>query len=384
MLQTGVELITGIPGSGKSFFLVERLLTWILRQKRPVFTNLPLKHRTIKKYLRIKGGEKCSNLIHDLSEARLNKFIEEFGKRQAHISNGMTEGNLSRSALVAQWESSHEDLKDWWIPAGSVICVDEAQHWYPNPALKNVVKHEPPSLMTFLTMHRHGQYLVLFATQAERQLSTTIKSLCSMRYLVKRWDKEPLAMGINLEFLGFPILRYELYQGEDDPEKTKPLDIFTRFPSLPMGQIIFRLYESFTHSGGKYEAQRAIQQERESAGLVTYMPKNNYIKKFFKFSWRWFFRICFTICIAITFYKCGSGDPNEKSTKSPTFKVIGTGSQTAYLASGDEISVGGIHLGVQLVFVNSDGVTYWSLNDVTYSVNVGEQFNMLSGRFVQD
>lgn len=385
MLQTGVELVTGIPGAGKSYFLVERLLTWILRQQRPVYTNLPLKHRVIRRYLRIKGGEACAGLIHDLTEARANKFIDKFGQRQNFIANGLTEGVYSRSELIRRWEAMQDDLDDWWIPAGSVICIDEAHHWYPNPALKNVVKVEPPALMTYLTMHRHGQYLCIFATQAERQLSTTIKSLCGTRYLVRRWDREPLFMGISMEFLGLPILRYELYQGEDDPEKTKPMDIFTRFPSLPMGQILFRLYDSFTHSGGKYEAQRAVNKERENAGLVEVMPKNNYTKKFLRWSWKWFFRFCFTFCIAIIFYRCGSGgDAASEQLKSPQFKIIGIGVDTAYLDTGDEISIGGMYKDVQLVFIRPDGSTYWSFNDATYSVNVGESFNASSGRFVQE
>ncbi|MDP6584925.1 MAG: zonular occludens toxin domain-containing protein, partial [Anaerolineales bacterium] len=232
MFSTGVDLVTGIPGSGKSFYMVERLLGWILTEKRPVYTNLPLNMRVLRKYLELKGGQECANLIYELTEDRFNSFIAAFGTRQKFIDKAIRD-NLSRSEAVKKWELENHGFLEYWIPAGSVIAIDEAHHWYPNPALKNVLKKEPPSLMTFLTMHRHGQYLLVIATQAERQLTTTIKSLCSTRFVVKRWDREPLIAGLSLEFVGFPILRYEKYQGEDDPEKTKPLDVFTRFPKLP-------------------------------------------------------------------------------------------------------------------------------------------------------
>ena len=201
MFDTGVELVTGIPGSGKSFFLVERLIKWITLHKRPVYTNLPLIHRVLRQYLRIKGGELCANLVFELTEQRLNTFLDGFSSRQVYISDALTSGT-SRSKAIADWERANPNFLDWWIPAGSILAVDEAHHWYPNPALSNVRKPEPPSLMTFLTMHRHGQYLVVFATQAERQLSTTVKSLCSTRFQVRRWDREPLMGGLSLEWLG--------------------------------------------------------------------------------------------------------------------------------------------------------------------------------------
>ena len=89
MFSTGIELVTGIPGSGKSFHMVERLVDWVLKEQRPVYTNLPLCWRVLRKYLKIKGGEHCAGLIHELTEERFNTFIHGFGLRQKKISEAI-------------------------------------------------------------------------------------------------------------------------------------------------------------------------------------------------------------------------------------------------------------------------------------------------------
>lgn len=373
MFKTGIELVTGIPGSGKSFHMVERLLDWVLKEKRPVYTNLPLVWRVLRKYLEIKGGKNSAGLIFELTEERFNKFIDGFGIRQKLIAEAISKGT-SRGKAVRDWEEANEGFEEWWIPAGSVIAIDEAHHWYPNPALSNVRKREPESLMTYLTMHRHGQYLIVIATQAERQLSTTIKSLCSTRYVVLRWDREPLIGSLSLEFIGFPVLKYELYQGEADPEKSKPLKTFTRFPKLFYYQYIFRLYESFTHSGGKREAEEAVKRKRLEAGIKEKtMPRNNYGKRIFKFFFKWCFRLFIIVFIGTLFYRCGSDKLSGTTTdKREILYVIGISGTKVYLKSGDELNLGSVYNGVELVLIDRRGIAYFEdMNGEAYAVKIG-------------
>lgn len=375
MFNTGVELVTGIPGAGKSFFLVERLLDWILIDKRPVYTNLPLRHRVLKEYLKNSAGPEHAGLIYDLKEENFQRFIEGFGSRQKFIEDALTKGT-SRTHAIKKWEKSNTGFENWWIPAGSVIIIDEAHHWYPNPALSNVRKKEPPELMTFLTMHRHGQYLINFATQAERQISTTIKSLCSTRFIVQRFDREPLALGISLEFLGFPILRYEKYQGESDPEKSKPLETFTRFPLLPWHQKIFRFYESFTHAGGKYEADNSVKEKRKIAGIKekSKVPKKNYTKRITKWFTSKTIKIIILIVICNFFYKCGKGEAVavDPAKQIVTFEIIGISPVRVYTNSG-EARVGDQINNLTLHFIDPSGTTFWRTNDdQIYIGNLGD------------
>jgi hypothetical protein len=361
--------------------MVERLLDWVLRDKRPVYTNLPLCWRVLRKYLEIKGGKECANLINELTEERFNKFIEGFGIRQKMIAEAISAGS-SRGKATRDWELLNEGFEEWWIPAGSIIAIDEAHHWYPNPALSNVRKLEPPELMTYLTMHRHGQYLIVIATQAERQLSTTIKSLCSTRYIVKRWDRQPLwEGGFSLEFIGFPILRYEEYQGEEDPEKTKPLKIFTRFPKLPYYQYIFRLYESFTHSGGRREAENAVKKQRLEAGIKDKtVPKTNFTKRTFKFLFKWMFRFFLFGFICFLGYKCGAdtAEPLADAESSKTLTVLGISNTTVYLSNKKELKLGSSENGFTLKLLDGKGVAYFEhTNGETYAVKTGIDINSI-------
>ena len=387
MLQTGIEMILGIPGSGKSFHMVERLVDWILLQKRPVYTNLPLVYRVLRKYLELKGGPECVNLIQELTEQRFNKFLGGFGIRQKYISNALAAGT-SRSQAIREFEEENNDFEEWYIPAGSVILIDEAHHWYPNPALRNVRKEEPPELMTFLTMHRHGQYLCIFATQADRQISSTIKSLAAQRFVVRRLDKEPVAMGLSFEFLNFPICQYELYYGEDDPEKTKPMRTFVRLLRLPCYQKYFRFYESFTHSGGKYEAQRAIEKARLTAGLEEKkVPKVTLHKKIFKWLFKWMVRITIIVVIAFTFYQCGYQESEEVVLKQKDiFTINGISKDTVYLTDGTEIKVGSSHKGFicNLIYPAQYAIFEDEIKGTTYYVKVSETLTTNSGRFVYD
>lgn len=383
MLTTGVELVTGIPGAGKSFFLVERLLGWVLREQRPVFTNLPLRWRVIRRYLEIKGGAQAVALIHELTEDRLNLFLEGFGRRQGFISRAL-EGGTSRAAAVSQFEASEPDLSSWWIPAGSVICADEVHHWYPNPALPNVRKREPEELMSFLTMHRHGQYLCVFATQAERQISTTVKSLCSTRFRVQRWDRQPIAGTFSLEFIGLPILRYEKFQGEDDPDAigVKPLETFTRFPSLPWYQIFFRLYESFTHSGGRHEAEHALFAARKEAGLIkekkVLMPRQKVALGVINWLLRWSKTIGLALICFYAGHRFGTIESEDVLVSAPPeFTIVGTAPGAVMLSTGDRVQVGGMAGGYQLTAVLSQlGTSVWRQGDVFRMGRLGETLSL--------
>ena len=154
-----------------------------------------------------------------------------------------------------------------WIPAVSLVVVDETQHWLPNPALKQVIKIEPPTLMSYLTMHRHLMHWVWFTTQRERQISTTIKSLVNRVWQVRQRGYDKLAWGIQFRHIGISALGYRAFRPEDNIEQDPPHEEFTTFPWLPWNQVYFRLYDSFTHAGSRRELKAGLRAARLEAGL---------------------------------------------------------------------------------------------------------------------
>lgn len=276
--QTGVELIFGIPGSGKSFVMMIRIVEVMRRLRRPVYTNLPIRWRVFRWWLRREGGERLAGLIHELTEKHLVSFMDRFEayrifredvhRRKPHWQRKQ----VRRVWLRVAGPDVTEGPKANWIPPGAVVCIDEAHHLFPNSALKNVDKREPPSLMSYLTMHRHAQHWVWITTQSETQISTTIRKLASMICSVSKRDEDKVIWGIRFKHLRIKALRYKWFLPENwsGGAPLKPEVCFRQFMYFPTAwwnQIWFRLYSSHTHLGSSSELKDGLRQARIDAGL---------------------------------------------------------------------------------------------------------------------
>src|SRR6185503_10112402 len=205
---TGVELFFGEPGSGKSFMAVQRAIRVMLEERRPVYTNLPLRWRVFRTYLRKRGGDVLARLLRPLTEEHFNRFCARAEESRLWKENAKREQpEWQRRRLQEEW-IKHAGLEICdgeganWIPAYAVVVIDEAHHWYPNPALKNVRKPEPPALMSYLTMHRHHLHWVWVLTQADRQISATFKSLVQRVWDIRNRAYDKVAWGIQFRHLG--------------------------------------------------------------------------------------------------------------------------------------------------------------------------------------
>lgn len=259
-IKTGISLITGVPGSGKSFLCVEKMLDTVRNSRRPIYTNLPLRWRVLKLWLKQKEGDDIAGLVRPITESTFNRFITRFRDRQRYLDERRHLGR--RSALNSWYEMAGPDVIDGlelnWIPAGSVIMIDEAHHWYPNPALSNVRKKEPEELMSYLTMHRHLMHRIYFVTQADRQVSSTVKSLLNDQIQVTRIDADIPLLGIEFSRFGFVAFSIKEWDGVADPDNEPPLRTSTIFPSIPCNNYVFRLYSSFTHMGSLRDLKREL------------------------------------------------------------------------------------------------------------------------------
>lgn len=270
--ETGIEIMYGRPGSGKSLFAVKRSIKVMREQRRPVYTNLPLRMRVIRQYLRVLGGEELARLIRPLTEEHFNRFIRRYAEhRRFKELQRSANPFLSRLQLRDFWlaeagpdVTSGDDAN--WIPAGSLVIIDEAHHWYPNVALKTVIKKEPPELMAYLTMHRHLQHWIWVITQADRQISTTFKALAHRVWRIHPRDDDRLAWGIRFRHLGIKALGYRAYTPEQE-EKDEPHENYTDFPWWPTNRVYFRLYDSYTHAGSRRELMEGLRAVRVEAGL---------------------------------------------------------------------------------------------------------------------
>lgn len=272
MLETGIQLYVGRPGAGKSLVMVSKLLDIVQKERRPIYTNLPLQWRVVKLFLHRRGGAALAGLIRPLTERHFRAFLDRFAAKHAYVEErrGMQALRVSRSEFDAASPPVIEGLDANWIPAGSLIVVDEAQHWFPNPALKSSAKPEPPALLSYLTMHRHMLHQVWFATQAARQVSATIKSLAIRFWEVSNMGDEAIVWGLRWRHVGITACGYRAFdpmEWGDGDDPGKPLETFVMLPNAPWNRWLFRLYSSFTHAGSPAELKAALQEARTMSGV---------------------------------------------------------------------------------------------------------------------
>lgn len=305
-LDYGVEVIYGLMGSGKSFFCVQRAVKVVQQQRRPLYTNLPMKWPTVKAYLRLKGGEDLANLFRRLDEKHWRSFLvrqhawakfrEQNAKRtpadfEPEEFDAFVKANdLDPERARAQHKLFNAQLMRWfislngphvidgpganWIPPGSIICIDECQHWHP---MTNQGKDpNRPDLLAYLTMCRHHVHWLWFVTQDPANVAVDIRRLYHYAWRVWNRGEDRLAWGIRWKHLGLKAMGYEkatpdqedAMQRRPGSDNARPTEKFTILPWLARNQVFFRLYSSHTNIASPREMARELRQFRVAAGLA--------------------------------------------------------------------------------------------------------------------
>jgi zona occludens toxin len=102
---------TGLPGSGKSYGVVEHVIVPALVEGRAVYTNIPLNELEIFKYLQTKGMNRIN--IHPFS-------IDDAKEKEGYMAG---------------------------IPGGAVIVIDEIWRLWPSGMKANGAKEDHKSFV---------------------------------------------------------------------------------------------------------------------------------------------------------------------------------------------------------------------------------------------
>lgn len=300
-IDYGLEIIEGLMGSGKSYFAVRRVCKVIEEQRRPVYTNLPLRWRVVRQYLRNRGGEELAQLIHRLDEKHWRRFLERQHTYARFLERMRTfkPGELSKEHLEQIYNATGEppfkifaqqkiytrQFEAWFnhmqgepqyegphadhIPPTALIVIDEVQHWHG----MNTQMTDPnrDDLQAYLTMCRHHLHWIWVITQDSTRIAKLFRLLYKYNWRV--WDRgeDRLAWGIRLKHLGFKGMGYQRYTPDQlegtNPENRAASEQFTILPGLKRNRVFFRLYDSFTNVADKRTLQRAQRRARVLAGL---------------------------------------------------------------------------------------------------------------------
>ena len=250
-LETGIEIWDGLPGSGKSYGATEFLLNVILKQRRPVFTNLPLRFRVLRRYLVVKSGDAmAARYIQHVSRDHFSRFVErnqlltEFG--EVMKGEGWSHAKIERTFCEQEGEHTYVGSQADWFYPGSVFIFDEFHRW----ADQRLQKVENPAFLNYATMHRHHLHWIILLTQDKMQVSLPWRRNCSKFIHCSDKRRLPFLFGLKLPI---PAFAYEEFPAEmldaGDHKRAKPIQTTVRIPFFNTGTI-WRMYDSFTHMGG--------------------------------------------------------------------------------------------------------------------------------------
>lgn len=280
----------GLPGAGKSFALTRMCIDVLTQQRRPVYTNHPLKLAVFRQFMRLKHGEQYANLVFELTYDHWCRFLKRqsdlasfrAGYRDQCAIDGRRYSDSAADRLFVEDHGPHVSRPGPgrvanWVEPWAFIIIDEAQMWHPAVAVGGKRDKDDAELQdhfkSYLTHHRHHHHDLIFATQSFENLNHTLRRIYRTRWVVRNMAQLKLVGGLKLADLGlrfigygaWPKEVYESHRGAGLP----PDPIYSRnlWPQLPWYQVYFRLYRSFTHGGSSLDQNRRLKELQIEAGV---------------------------------------------------------------------------------------------------------------------
>lgn len=208
-----VYAITGIPGSGKTLYAIDKWIIPALKAGRYVITNIE----------GLSIDRICG--IYDLDPVSVNvkcKLLDPSDK----------------TACINIWREA---------PNGALLVLDEAQNYYGS---RDWDTKEAKELIPYLTKHRHLGHDVIIITQSLDSVDVTVRRLVALTYNVKRAENIGLKSAAivfvydraNIDFapLGKTLFKYDKtifrvyasYVAEGITEKRKTMNPILRSPFM--------------------------------------------------------------------------------------------------------------------------------------------------------
>lgn len=174
-----INLIQGLPGSGKSYTVVNRMIVDVLRNgKRRVFTNLPVK---VDEFMAVHGPRGAEGQ----RSWRERLVILEDGQE------GEKEDGETYDALREFW---------WGMERGAVAFLDEVGEYYNARDWKNA----PPQLGSYINRHRHFGHDLYFVCQKTDDIDAQLRRKIQYVWTCRNLRGEPFVERWPFSIVEFP------------------------------------------------------------------------------------------------------------------------------------------------------------------------------------
>ena len=286
-LKHGIVPVIGPPGMGKSYLSIYLIADHVLREQRPVFTNVPVVLKSLRAwlYMNAKGTKQyrraVARLVRPMTQQHFTRFAERMewvNTRAGEIMDGLkTGGTLQADAEFSEHEArtqanAEAEAKDPakysgaganMVPPGSVLILDELHHWYPSRDYRN----EPSSIMHLTSMHRHYMLRMYVMSQRLMNISLTFRAMASDYVFCLNLSKLPILGALRLErwiswflYSWYDGTSVSVDKGQVEPG-AKPYRRDYKLPELNNRQV-FRVYRSYSHAGSIEELHEQLHQAR--------------------------------------------------------------------------------------------------------------------------
>lgn len=290
-MDSGIYGVIGKPGSGKSYWCAKQILTHAALDRRPVYTNIPIRLKRMRAYIvmRTQGPKAVRRSLSKLIRPTLTKqHFGRFCERLSWISDRIEELKDEWEGYGELDEQVEEELEDgfWkqallesddefgppvyagckanWFPPGSVLFLDEVHKWF---AAKNY-RDEPKYVLDMTSMHRHLQLMIYVVTQRWMNASLSFRSMSIELIRCVNYARVPLLGPLRLHAWGLNLFRVGRCLPEDYDERNDELKIGKKditfnfeFPTFN-GGVYFQLYRSHVHGGSLEDQARELREVR--------------------------------------------------------------------------------------------------------------------------
>ncbi|MCG3178069.1 MAG: hypothetical protein BIFFINMI_00392 [Phycisphaerae bacterium] len=298
-LPSGIIIVHGQPGAGKSYWAVSEIIDMILLHGRPVWTNLPLKLRTFQAYLKLKGrSADWARYIRILTVDHFTAFVKRLeridkltqrilkkrlgGGDVTKVEEELLRGARATAVRIIDRNDPPQitGSKANHIPGGAVLVIDELHKWYPGYRVAGGrAGDEPPEVLAYTSMHRHLMHRIYCLTQDAKNVSLSFRSM-AMEYIFGRdISQQRFFFGFK-----FPLkcFNYACFNALDVREcvprpGARPTYEKALIPSFE-GWVFYRLYESYTHGGGVDAVRRELDATLDKLGVEGERKKVHHVK----------------------------------------------------------------------------------------------------------